>query len=104
MELTVIVAFAAAVVAGSIALGVALSARKVAHWLFVGGMVALAVESLMVGLSRYALLPERALLWQQWRILLLSIIPGAWLTFSTVYARDNASELLRRSQWVWIPA
>lgn len=104
MEIAVIIAFGAALAAGGMAAGVAFSAKSLTHWVLVVGMVLLAAESLCVGLSEYSLLPEQAMLWQQWRMLMLSAIPGVWLVFSIVYARENPRKLLERSQWVWMPA
>ena len=70
--------------------------RSVADWTFFAGMVLLAAESACFGLSNSSLAPEKIIFWQQWRFLVASLLPGAWLIFSLSYARGNARDFLDR--------
>lgn len=104
MDFSVIIAFCAALLAIGMAVGVAASAKTLPHWIFVAGMLVLGVESLFVGLTLDALLPSQVEKWQQWRLVMLSFVPGTWLLFSFVYARENRLAILRKMEWLWIPA
>lgn len=82
-------------------MAVAISARDLTRWSFVAGMALLSAESFLVGLSWDAILPEKVARWQQWRIVLLSLIPGSWLLFSISYARGNGKAEVSRTRWLW---
>ncbi len=97
MELSVLLAFASALFAGTMAVTVVWHERRsAAHWSFVVGTLLLALESLFSGLSADALLPEDLLWWQNWRLVAMSFLPGAWLFFSLTYARGNYREFLAK--------
>jgi len=64
--------------------------------LFVFGMFLLCADHAVAAASLYALDPQDVLRWQRLRCVILALIPGSWLAFSTVYGRANYSELLRR--------
>ena len=58
-------AFASAAFAGFMAVGVAVSGRRMLpHWLFAAGMAVLAVECLCSGQLATALLPDQVAFWQ----------------------------------------
>lgn len=98
MDTATILAFAAALGAGLLALSVARSARRsLPHWCFVAGMGLLSVESVFCGLTQTALLPEQMVYWQNWRLMVVSLLPSVWLCFSLTYARGNYRESL--AQW-----
>src|SRR6266487_4300401 len=97
MDIDVILAFAAALVAGAIAIAVAwYERRSVAHWAFVAGMVVLAAESLFSGMVGDAGMPAEAVYWQNWTFFALSLVPSIWLFFSLSYARGNYEEFLAK--------
>src|SRR5579884_2524327 len=96
-----LIAILAAIFGGVMAVGVALQARRsVAHWSFVAGMLALAVESLFTSLALNAYAanePAQAVLrWEAWKLVASAFLPGVWLCFSLVYARGNSHEFLQR--------
>jgi len=92
-----ILGFASALFCSVLALIVAWNERRsVAHWAFVAGMVALAVEDVCFALTADAGSPEEMVYWQNWRLVATSFLPGIWLFFSLSYARGNYSEFLKR--------
>jgi putative PEP-CTERM system histidine kinase len=97
MEIAAILAFSAALGSGALALALAV-ARDVRHslprWCFVAGMGLLSAESIFSGLSQIALLPEQVVYWQNWRLVVVSLLPSTWLCFSLTYARGNYRESL----------
>jgi putative PEP-CTERM system histidine kinase len=97
MDPSVILAFAAAVLAAALAMTVAWQQRRSkAYWSFATGMAILAVESVLSGLSTDAVLPNEIVYWEHWRLLAVSLLPGPWLLFSLTYARGNAREFLAK--------
>ncbi len=91
--------------AGLLSLGLVLSVllrekRSLAQASFVGGLVMLALESLLAGLGSAALSEPQAVRWHFWRLLAMQLVPGAWLAFSLVYARGDHRETIRK----WRPA
>jgi putative PEP-CTERM system histidine kinase len=96
-----ILGFASALFCSVLALIVAWNERRsVAHWAFVAGMVALAVEEVCFALTADAGSPEEMVYWQKWRLVAMSFLPGIWLFFSLSYARGNYSEFLKRWRFV----
>jgi len=82
---------------GALALGVWLRARHAAAiGPFEAGMVVLAAEAVFNGLAAAAASPERIVLWQQWRLFAMALLPGPWLFFSLGYARGDARESLAK--------
>jgi putative PEP-CTERM system histidine kinase len=93
-------AFASAIFCGVLALIVAWNERRsLAHWAFVLGMVALAVEDVCFAFTADAASPGEMVVWQNWRLIAMSFLPGVWLIFSLTYARGNYSEFLKRWRW-----
>src|SRR5689334_15906576 len=104
MEITVILCFVSAACAGLLALGAAFRAeRSVPRWVFIAGMAVVAAEGVLSGLSVDGVLLEEKTYWEEWRLLVLSCVPGIWFAFSLMYARGNAQEVL--SRWkIWLIA
>ncbi len=103
METAAILAFSAALGSGLLALAVARDARRsVPHWSFVAGMGLLSAESIFSGLTQTSLLPEQMVYWQNWRLVVVSLLPFTWLCFSLTYARGNYRESL--VQWRYVLA
>lgn len=72
--------------------------RTVATWAFAAGIVVLAAESLLVGLSAAGHTPGSAPSdrWLGWQFAILSVVPGLWILFSVTYARGVTRRLLSR--------
>lgn len=67
-------------------------------------MVALAIESLFVGLAADALSPERMVYWEACGLMAASFLPGLWLFFSLSYARGNYRQFLAKWKPVLVAA
>ncbi len=100
MDSSALLAYASALLAGVMALGVAFYEwRPLASRLFVAGMGLLALEALFSGLAADALTPEDVVYWENWAFLGKSLLPGLWLLFSLSYARGEARAFLRKWRW-----
>jgi len=98
-------AFASALFCGILALIVAWNERRsVAHWAFVVGMAAMAVEEVCFALTADAASPGDMVYWQNWKLVATSFLPGIWLFFSLTYARGNYSEFLKRWRLILVAA
>ncbi|NWG13737.1 MAG: hypothetical protein HXY20_09400, partial [Acidobacteria bacterium] len=73
--------------------------RSPSHQSFAAGMTLLALQQVLIGLSRSAILPEDVLSIQRWRMAVSSLIPGIWLLFSVVFARANYRDFLLKWKW-----
>ncbi len=73
------------------------------HRTFGAGMLILAGEAAVGGLSLLAASPEDALYWQRWRFALESLLPGVWLLFSMSYGREDYGPFLAQWKWVALP-
>ncbi len=105
MSAAIILAFAAFLCAGGLAVAVVWHERRsLIHWSFAAGMLALAVESLFFGLSANTEVPDTTAYWQILGMVAMSFLPGFWLFFSLTYARGNYREFLARWQLVLIAA
>lgn len=94
-------AYAAAGLAGILAVGAASKAGKSpAKWTFAIGMALAALDRWLYAQSFQFFTPQNIIRWQETRLVFLSLWPAAWLAFSLVYSRGNARESLRR----WLPA
>jgi putative PEP-CTERM system histidine kinase len=100
MNVSAQLAYASALLAGLMALGVAFYEwRPFASRFFVAGMGLLALEALFSGLAADALAPEEVVYWENWALLGKALLPGVWLVFSLSYARGDARESLRKWRW-----
>lgn len=105
MNMALVLAFSSASVAVTLALFVGGKRhRSAADWSLAAGLVALALESLMAGLTALAESPAQMLYWQNWRLAALSLLPGVWLLFSLSYARGNYHEFLAKWKFVLLAA
>ena len=96
------VAFGLCLVCGTGA--VLLRPTALSSWLFAVGMVLLAAEPALdyqMALATNAV-ARGAWLWRS--ILLGSLVPGLWLSFSLMYARGNQGEFLSRWKWFLLAA
>jgi putative PEP-CTERM system histidine kinase len=88
MSPTILLDYASSAFGTGLALITAFRAgRSFPRWAFVVGILVLAVEAALSGLSRGRQLPSEIVEWQTWRLLTATAIPGAWLFFSSSYAR-----------------
>lgn len=97
MHVISILAFFSAFAGGALAIAVACRPRRsVAQWVFIPGMLALSAGSAFYGFTLNSVKPEDVVLWQEWELTALSVVPGVWLLFSLTYARGNYGEFLKR--------
>ena len=82
------------------AVTVLLARRSKAGWTFSTGMLLFAVENACNGLSARLTTADEIVRWQEWGLLIVSVLPGTWLLFSLSYARGNAREFLTRWRWL----
>lgn len=93
--------FASSFLCGSLAIFVLLrDVRSFAHRAFALGMITLAVEQAITGMSTRAVLPEEVFGWQHRRLLATAFIPGSWLLFSLSFGRANYEEFVGKWKWV----
>jgi putative PEP-CTERM system histidine kinase len=69
--------------------------RSIASWAFFSGMQALAIESILDGIS-LNVPPEKLVEWQTLASLARCFLPGWWLLFGLTYSRGNYREFLAR--------
>ena len=93
---------AAALISGAVGIfGVVRKQRSLRHWVFLAGMIALALESMFGAASVDALKPEDIAFWQRLRMLAASFLPGVWLVFSLTYSRGDPRRALSKGRsWV----
>ena len=97
MNVTFALAISAAILSGTLALGVAIRAkRSFVRWTFVLGMLALSTESVLSGMSVDAVVPGEVVHWEMLRMIVVSLLPGVWILFSLSYSRGNAREFLAK--------
>ncbi len=96
-----VLSFVGALLGGSLGGFVVLKdTRSLVHRTFAVGMLALALEAGLTGLSLQAVLPEEVLRWQRLRLVAAAFLPGSWLLFSLSFARANYKEFV--AEWRWI--
>jgi putative PEP-CTERM system histidine kinase len=78
--------------------------RTTADWAFIVGMALLAVEAFLGALVLRSESVQSIERWMQWRLVLVSLLPGTWLLFSLTYARGNAAFFLTRWRPIWTGA
>ncbi len=98
------------VVAAALAvlLGLAAVVRKrasLASWSFCLGMMVLATETVLGGLSLSAAEPRGGLAgWHAASLIASALVPGCWLTFSLTFCRGNSRDFLQRWRWALVLA
>jgi len=101
MNTSFVLASAGALLCASLALSFAwFERRSVACWSLIAGLVVLAIERIFAGLTAIAVLPQEMIYWQDWRLVTISFLPGAWLLFSLKYARESDSASPAKG---WLP-
>jgi putative PEP-CTERM system histidine kinase len=90
-------AYFSVIVAGAVLLR---ERNSLVHRIFAVGMLLLAVEEVLRGISYSAVLPLDVLYWQKRILVVSSVIPAVWLAFSLTYARVDFRAFL--SKWKWI--
>lgn len=70
------------------------------HRIFAIGMVVLALEAGLTGISLLAFLPDEVIRWQHIRLTVTAFIPGLWFLFSLTYGRVNYKAFLKKYRWV----
>ena len=97
MNFSAVLPFAGAVASGVLALIVAFRARRSgAQWALAVGLILLSIESALTGLTARATVYGEIIQAQQWKFVVVALLPGVWLLFSLTYARGNAREFLKR--------
>jgi putative PEP-CTERM system histidine kinase len=76
--------------------------KALVHRIFAVGMVLLAIEAVIGGISLKVLFPDEVLYWNRIRLIDKALIPGVWLLFALAYSRINYKEII--SKWRWIVA
>ena len=76
--------------------------RSLIHVVFAIGMALFGIEALLIGVAAQVPSTDDMLQWQWYRLLVSSLLPGVWLTFSISFARANYREFLSRWKWVLV--
>ena len=72
------------------------------HRIFAIGMITLALEAVLTGVSVQAQLAETVIRWQRVRSLIGGFIPSIWLLFALSFARENYRQSLERMKWLLV--
>jgi putative PEP-CTERM system histidine kinase len=88
-------------VAGSFSLllaGVSLYRKtpSIATWCFFSGMIALGIDSVLIGFALRATEPTQVVRWMTASMIVKCFIPAIWLSFSLTYSRSGYRERFRR--------
>ncbi|MBI5691756.1 MAG: PEP-CTERM system histidine kinase PrsK [Verrucomicrobia bacterium] len=75
--------------------------RGTADWTLVLGLCLFAADRILAAFSLQAATLGDVEAIQQWRVIVLSALPGVWLVFSLTFARVNAANFLRRWKFIW---
>ncbi|HVU36569.1 MAG TPA: XrtA/PEP-CTERM system histidine kinase PrsK [Opitutaceae bacterium] len=103
MSLTLLLPFAAtALCLFASLLAIVRARRAAADWAFVVGTALLALESVLGEIVLRSGSVDAVERWMQWRLVVVSLVPGTWLVFSLSYGRGNAAVFLRRWRAVWL--
>ena len=70
------------------------------HRIFAIGMMSLALEAVLTGISLQAILPDEVIRWEYFRSTVTAFIPGLWLLFALTYARVNHKAFIKKYRWV----
>src|SRR5438552_3754105 len=100
MDILGLISFAGAVLCAGLAVAALWVKRRSLPWLLFGlGMLLLAADSALTGLTFGAISTEQVLLWQKVRLRVVALLPGTWLAFSLCYSRGNFTEFFCKSMW-----
>ena len=70
------------------------------HRIFAAGMVLLAIEAVIGGISFKAFNADGVLYWHRIRLIDKAVIPGMWLLFALAYSRINYREIILKWRWI----
>jgi putative PEP-CTERM system histidine kinase len=73
--------------------------HNVSHWSFAAAMALMAFEAATSGTTKGMTSVGAVARWEQWRMIVISFQPGAWLVFSLCYARGSRLDYLRKWRW-----
>jgi putative PEP-CTERM system histidine kinase len=105
MNLSILIAVASAVLGLAMAFLVLRNDRRSpAHYSFIAGVLLLVAEGIFNALSLGADTPQSLVVWQHWRLVTTSFLPGIWLFFSLTYGRGNFREFLQRWKFALLAA
>jgi putative PEP-CTERM system histidine kinase len=107
VNIAAILAFASAIFGGGVAFAVGWNERRSAvHLAFVAGMLLLALDGVLAGLSWQATAAswDEVLQWQRCKLWLDGLLPGVWLFFAVSYGRGNYREFLDRWKFLLLAA
>jgi putative PEP-CTERM system histidine kinase len=97
MMINVTLSFAGALLSSILALLVFLRDRhSFVHRIFFAGMMALAVEAVITGLTYETISSEGTIFWYRLRMVPTAVLPGIWILFSLSFARGEDREFLRK--------
>src|SRR4030042_4539554 len=100
MSLYSIIPYIAALFCGALAVLVLFrDHRSFVHRVFAVGMITLALEAVLTGLSFQAQLAETVIRWQRVRLMVGAFIPPIWLLFALSFTRENYRASLERIKW-----
>lgn len=103
MSLYSIIPYIAAVFCGALALLVLFrDHRSFVHRIFAAGMITLALEAVLIGLSIQAQPAETVIRWQRVRLVIGGFIPPIWLLFALSFTRENYRASLERMKWLLV--
>ena len=101
MTLSSILSYIGALFSVGLAVLVFVRDRKAfVHRIFAAGMVLLAIEAVISGISLKALFPGEVLYWHRIRLIDEAVIPGIWLLFALAYSRINYKEIIFKWRWI----
>ncbi len=105
MMLQALLAYTGALLCGGLAAVVFCQDRRsFVHRTFAVGMIALALEAMLSGLSVQGVLPEDVVGWQRLKAVASALLPGSWLLFSLRFARANHTACVARWKWAALAA
>ena len=103
MSFNTILSFTAALLSGILALLVLYRDRRsFIHRTFAAGMITLALEAVLTGLSIQAQLAETVIRWQRVRFVIGAFVPPIWLLFTLSFTRENYRRSLERMKWLLV--
>jgi putative PEP-CTERM system histidine kinase len=98
MNLPSIMGFAGAAAAAALFFAIIVQDRRVTrHPFLLLALLVLAAESIANALAFASLLPERKLYWENWQLLIESLLPSVLLVFTLTYSRGDARQVATRS-------
>jgi putative PEP-CTERM system histidine kinase len=100
MTFNIVLAYAATLLCGGVAIFVFFKEkRSFVNLAFASGMLALALEAALNGLSFRELLPLDIAEWQVVRLIAAAFVPVCWLLFSLSFGRPDYRGIVKKWQW-----